>query len=191
MPSYICLVFICLHSSVLRKLQLFVTSDRPMITTLHNKITGSPYSVIQIVLPISWSTQNLGPPILIYNARSPYSDICKIFHFDLELYLQKYVFAPLHMNPWWGWCCHSKSLGPLILIYNTRSSYSNICQRFEFEHMPSYIWGPIAYIAQFWGNCSFLWLQIDPWSQHTKTKLLGPPIPLYKSCSPYPDLHKI
>ena len=74
-----------------------------------------------------WHLKLVGPLILIYKARSPHSDICKMFRSDIGRFCKKTKIVPLHNSLGW-WFYHWISESPLNLIYRRRSPYSNICR---------------------------------------------------------------
>ena len=124
----------CPHNSVPTILQQFATSVRPMIMTHLEKMTIS-----LIPLCKSWTQY----PALHKIKVSWLYDIQIDCPYILTLYMQNVslwpitwfasiAFVPFPISPsWWYW--HSKSVGPLILIYKAKSPYSDRCQMFRSD----------------------------------------------------------
>ena len=94
-----------------RLLNLYATGHTDIMNILQFQICGSSHSDIHCKVRILWYMQNvsLWPR-----------------HF-----LEKTFSVPLDIHHGWS-PYHSKSGSPLILIYNTRSSYSNTCRYLTF-----------------------------------------------------------
>ncbi len=98
-------------SFVQRLIRFCATSHTDLINNLHFQICWSSYSDIQCKVHIFCYMQN--------------------FSLRPRFFLEKTFSVPFDIHPGWGHY-HSQSAGPLILIYEAGSPYSNTCRYLTF-----------------------------------------------------------